>query len=110
LLVAWDMPFVTSALLELLCARAERSRFATIPEGPSGVEPFCAVYTPECLPVIEAGLARDDLKLSHMLERLPSYERVPLADIARIGDPAKLFFNVNTAEDLAAAEEIAASS
>ena len=59
------------------------------------------------MPIIEAGLAADDLKLARMIERLPSYERVPLADVARIGDPDKLFFNVNTLEDLATAERLA---
>ena len=107
LVVAWDMPFVTTPLFELLLSRAERSPYATLPEGPSGIEPFCAVYSPACLPMIESGLAADDLKLAHMLERLPSYERVPLADIARAGDPEKLFFNVNTASDLATAERLA---
>lgn len=107
LVIAWDMPFVTTALFELLLVRAERSAYATLPEGPSGVEPFCAVYSPACLPMIEAGLAAEDLKLSNMLGRLPSYERVPLADVARVGDPAKLFFNVNTAGDLATAERLA---
>jgi molybdopterin-guanine dinucleotide biosynthesis protein A len=107
IVVAWDMPFVTTPLVELLLAHAERSAYATLPEGPSGVEPFCAVYTPACLPAIEAGLAADDLKLSRMLERLPSYERVPLAAVALVGDPATLFFNVNTADDLATAERLA---
>jgi molybdopterin-guanine dinucleotide biosynthesis protein A len=107
LVVAWDMPFVTTGLLELLIARAESSEYATLPEGPSGVEPFCAVYRPACLPTIEAGLAAEDLRLSHMLACLPSYERVAAADIARVGDPAKLFFNVNTADDLATAERLA---
>lgn len=108
LLVAWDMPFVVSPLLELVCERATRSRFATVPEGASGLEPFCAVYTPDCLPCLEAQLAADDLRLTSMLERLPSFERIARADVARIGDPARLFFNVNTAEDLAAAEQMAA--
>jgi molybdopterin-guanine dinucleotide biosynthesis protein A len=106
LVVAWDMPFVTTELFELL--QSHTSAYATLPEGPSGVEPFCAIYTPDCLPFIESGLAADDLKLSRMLDRLPSYERVPRAEVERIGDPAKLFFNVNTADDLAAAERLAA--
>jgi molybdopterin-guanine dinucleotide biosynthesis protein A len=107
LVVAWDMPFMTTSLFDLLLSRAKRSPYATLPEGRSGVEPFCAVYSPACLPIIEAGLAADDLKLARMIERLPSYERVPLADVARIGDPDKLFFNVNTLEDLATAERLA---
>lgn len=107
IVVAWDMPFVTAPLVDLLCTRAADSPYATLPEGPSGVEPFCAIYTPECLPFIEIGLATEDLKLSHMLARLPSYARISVDEVARVGDPTKLFFNVNTAADLAAAEQLA---
>jgi molybdopterin-guanine dinucleotide biosynthesis protein A len=109
LIVAWDMPFVSRPLLELIAERSARSPHATIPESaPDQLEPFCALYTPECLPIIEAQLAVDDVRLSRLLELLPSFERIPVSDVARIGDPARLFFNVNTAEDLAAAEQIAA--
>lgn len=107
LVVAWDMPFVTAPLFELLRGRAEKSVYATIPESaPGALEPFCAIYTPECLPMIEAQLGADDLRLGHMLELLPSFERVSASDVARIGDPARLFFNVNSAEDLAKAEQM----
>jgi molybdenum cofactor guanylyltransferase len=109
LLVAWDMPFVTTPLLSLIRERASRSEFATIPESDSGLEPFCAVYTPACLPAIEAALAADDLRLTNLLARLPSYERIPVSDVRRIGDPSRFFFNVNTPPDLARAEELAAT-
>lgn len=106
LLVAWDMPFVTRALAALLRERAAASEFATIPVGPSGPEPFCAVYTPACLPWVERALAANDLRLSNLLAQLPSFERVAMADVAAVGDPARLFFNVNDASDLAAAERL----
>jgi molybdopterin-guanine dinucleotide biosynthesis protein A len=110
LLVAWDMPFISRELLELLRDRSARSKYATVPVGPAGLEPFCAVYTPACLPWIESGLSEDDLRLSHMFERLPEYERVEPSDVAAVGDPTRLFFNVNDANDLAAAERMAARS
>lgn len=109
LLVAWDMPFVTRALFELLIERSTDPHCATVPESAPGTrEPFCAVYTPACLPVIESQLAADDLRLSRMLELQPSLDIVSAGDVARIGNPRRLFFNVNSAEDLAAAEQIAA--
>jgi molybdopterin-guanine dinucleotide biosynthesis protein A len=107
LVVAWDMPFVSAALLELLCEHRRNAAYAVIPEGPAGPDPFCAIYTRECLPIIEAALDAGDLRLSHLIERLPGVVRIPSRDIERIGDPARLLFNVNTAEDLAAAEELA---
>lgn len=109
LLVAWDMPFVTPDVLAALVDRASRSRFAAIPESETGPEPFCAVYTPECLPFIERALAADDLRLTTLLEALPETARIPVAEVRTIGDPKRLFFNVNTAEDLAIAETMAAS-
>ena len=39
--------------------------------------------------------------LSRMLERLPEFENVSVTDVATVGDPARLFFNVNSAADLA---------
>jgi molybdopterin-guanine dinucleotide biosynthesis protein A len=107
--VAWDMPFVSPALTRLITAHASGAPFATIPESPraGGLEPFCAVYTPACLPFVDAALDAGDLRLSRALARLPSITRVTLAELASAGDPRTLFFNVNTIEDLANAERIA---
>ncbi|MGH7616264.1 MAG: molybdenum cofactor guanylyltransferase [Gemmatimonadaceae bacterium] len=108
LLVAWDMPFVTTALLSLIRDRAARTAFATVPEGDTGMEPFCAAYTPACLPIIEAALAAEDLRLSSLLDRLPAYDRITLDEIRSVGEPSRLFFNVNAPPDLARAEALAA--
>jgi len=107
LVCAWDMPFVTGALLASIRDRAARSEFAVIPEGESGLEPFCAAYTPACLPAIETALAADDFRLTNLLARLPSYDRIAIADVRALGDPARLFFNVNAPTDLARAEQLA---
>jgi molybdenum cofactor guanylyltransferase len=109
LLVAWDMPFVTTPLLAHIRDRAAASEFAAIPESAAGLEPFCAAYTPACLPFIESALASDDLRLTNLLARLPRYDRIPVDEIRVFGDPARLFFNVNNPPDLARAEELAAT-
>jgi molybdopterin-guanine dinucleotide biosynthesis protein A len=107
LLAAWDMPFVTTALFAHIRDRAATSEFAAIPESATGVEPFCAAYTPACLPSIEAALRDDDLRLTNLLARLPRYDRIALDEVRAFGDPARLFFNVNSPPDLARAEELA---
>jgi molybdopterin-guanine dinucleotide biosynthesis protein A len=109
LVVAWDMPFVTSELLELIVRRSVHERFATLPTGVEGPEPFCAAYTPNCLPFVEAALDAGDLRMSSMLRRLPSATLIPASELASLGDPARLFFNVNTPHDLAVAEEMHAA-
>jgi len=108
LVVAWDMPFVSPALLELIRDRAT-DKAAVVPEGPSGLEPLCALYTHDCLPFIEAALDAGDLRLSRLIAALPAVERIPARDIAPLGDPAMLLFNVNTPSDLSLAEAMAAA-
>jgi molybdopterin-guanine dinucleotide biosynthesis protein A len=107
LVVAWDMPFITAALLSLIIEAKGDGAFAVVPEGPSGLEPMCAFYSRRCLPAIDAAIDGGDLRLSSFIERLSNVRRVVRSAVARVGDPLRLFFNVNTPGDLAAAEAMA---
>ena len=106
LVLAWDMPFLTAALLELLVERGEGERFAVVPESVAGLEPFCALYTPACLPAVTQALDEGDFRATALPFRFPSFTRVSTSDVAAVGDPERLFFNVNSAPDLARAEEL----
>jgi molybdopterin-guanine dinucleotide biosynthesis protein A len=106
MVVAWDMPFVRADLLRLIRERGRFEPLATVPEGTNGLEPFCAMYTPACLPIIESALDVGELRMSTVLARFPSMTRVSAAELASLGNPARLFFNVNNLEDLRLAEEI----
>ena len=110
LCVAWDMPFVTAELLRALAEGANGAGTpydAFLPEsgGRRGVEPLCAVYGPACRPAIEQQLARGDLRAVafHAAVRVGT---LPLDRVRAFGDPALLFFNVNTPDDLARAEAV----
>jgi molybdopterin-guanine dinucleotide biosynthesis protein A len=105
--VAWDMPFVTPELVRAL-ANGLDDWDAFLPEsdgGRQGVEPLCAAYGPACAPAIAARVAAGDLRAVgfHGAVRVG---RLPLDAVRRIGDPARLFFNVNTTDDLARAEAL----
>jgi molybdopterin-guanine dinucleotide biosynthesis protein A len=109
LLVAWDMPFVPSALLAAMRARGEDASAgavdAVLPESEAsrrGVEPLCAWYGPACLPAVEAALARDDLRVIGFHDAI-RLERLTLDVVRAFGDPAVMFSNVNTRADLAQA-------
>jgi molybdopterin-guanine dinucleotide biosynthesis protein A len=104
---AWDMPFVSAELLRRLAAGLEEHD-ACLPasDGPRGVEPLCAAYGPACGPAIEAALARGDQRAIGF-HRDVRVRIIPATEIATLGDPARLFFNVNTADDLTLANGMA---
>lgn len=106
LLVAWDMPFVSAALLGELRAVGERDRAdAVLPASDSsgrGVEPLCGWYAARCLAAVEASLSRDDLRVVGF-HRDVKLVTLGAERVRAFGDPARLFSNVNTPADLEAA-------
>jgi molybdopterin-guanine dinucleotide biosynthesis protein A len=110
IIVAWDMPFVPSSLLRELRDRGV-SADAVVPESDSrrGLEPLCAWYSPACVPAIERAIARGDRRIVAFFDEV-RLVRLPASDVARHGDAERIFMNVNTAEELSAAESRAAEA
>jgi molybdopterin-guanine dinucleotide biosynthesis protein A len=112
LVVAWDMPFVPAALLVDLRALGERAGAdAAVPGAPAGgapddVEPLCAYYDVGCLAPIERRLAAGARSLRGLLDDV-CVARLDAARVAAHGDPAVLFANVNTPDDLERARRLA---
>ncbi len=106
LCVAWDMPFVTLQLLTALVEGAA-SCDAYLPESGSrrGLEPLCAVYGPACAPAIERRLAQGELEAIAFHPDV-KVGTLPLRQVRECGDPAELFFNINSPEDLEQAEAL----
>ena len=106
LIVAWDMPFLRVELLKALIAGA--SGFDVyLPEsnGPLGFEPLCGVYSSECAEPIKAALEQEDLRTSSFHEHV-RVGTLGLTEVKGFGDPDMLFFNVNTPDDVAKAEQL----
>jgi molybdopterin-guanine dinucleotide biosynthesis protein A len=104
--VAWDMPFVTAELLAALAAGLTTyDAFLPESDGRRGVEPLCAAYGPACAGAITASADAGDLRAIGFHSRV-RVGVLPLADVGRLGDPARLFYNVNTADELARAEAL----
>jgi molybdopterin-guanine dinucleotide biosynthesis protein A len=105
-IAAWDMPFLSPRLLWELGARLA-GHDACLPEsgGPRGLEPLCAAYGPGSVAAIEDSASRGDLRAIGFHQRI-KVGILPRAEVARFGDPARLFFNVNTADDLTEAEAL----
>lgn len=103
LVVAWDMPFVAVGLLRALRALGEAGADAAVPESETsgrGVEPLCAWYGPACLAAIERRLDAGDRRVVAFFEDV-RVSRLAAVDVARWGDPGRIFWNVNSPSDLA---------
>jgi molybdopterin-guanine dinucleotide biosynthesis protein A len=65
LVLACDLPYITTEWLEWLLGRAGALEAqAVVPERVSGVEPLAAVYRKECAQVLAEALGRDVRKVS----------------------------------------------
>ena len=109
LVVAWDMPFVPSALLEALRA-AGTTADVVVPESGSrrGLEPLCAYYGAGCISAIERRLDADDRRVIGFFGDV-RVARLDAAVVAGFGDPSIIFMNVNTPDELGMAEEHASA-
>lgn len=106
LVAACDMPWISAELLRVIVERAAfTAADAVVPEsgGPRGIEPLCAWYSVRCLPHVERMIAEGERRVHRLIDRIRA-DVVPAAEVRRIGDPGILFLNVNTVDDLHAAE------
>jgi molybdopterin-guanine dinucleotide biosynthesis protein A len=109
LVVAWDMPFVVPPLLAELRRRGDAGHAAVVPESADGrLEPTCALYAPAARAEIERWLDNGRSGATAFLEQCPAVHRIAVAEIAAFGDPARLFFSINTRAALMHAEALAA--
>jgi molybdopterin-guanine dinucleotide biosynthesis protein A len=107
LAVAWDMPLVPAGLLRELRDVGEMNEPDVVaPRSASswGFEPLCAWYNASALRSIAAGFASGELRAGSLRERA----EVLTVDVSSWGEPDELFLSVNTPDDLARAEAIAA--
>lgn len=106
LVVAWDMPFVSAAVLEAIVAKAgNEDADVVVPESisPFGFEPFCAFYSTRVAGALASFLAHKPGAPRDFLAQVSRVHRLTLPEIERLGDPRQLFMSVNTPEDLARA-------
>jgi molybdopterin-guanine dinucleotide biosynthesis protein A len=103
-LIACDMPYVTTALIEYLLSLAGGAD-AVVPRSERGYHPLCAVYTRACFEPAAARLADRRLKMRELLDSVRT-RAVPLEEIRQFGDPDRLLANVNTPADYAGLEAL----
>jgi molybdopterin-guanine dinucleotide biosynthesis protein A len=99
--IGCDFPFVPAALLRAL---ADAPEPLVVPASGGELQPLVARWTPVLLPALEDALAREE-PLRRTVAAL-SPRLLDDAELAPFGDPARVFFNVNTPADLDAAARL----
>lgn len=108
--VACDMPFVNPRLLEAQALRMiDTQADLVIPHTGEGLEPFHAIYRREtCLPHIRAALETEKWRVDAWFSQV-KVELFRKEEILRYDPEMRSFWNVNTPEELQAAEKLASS-
>ena len=107
LVVACDMPFLNRRLFEYMLGL--RDGWDAVVPVPGGYpEPTHALYAKECLPPIEEKLQANDLKISGFFENV-RVRYLEEKEVRRFDPELHSFFNVNSPEDLARAQALAAA-
>jgi molybdopterin-guanine dinucleotide biosynthesis protein A len=97
--IGCDFPFVPAALLRAL---ADAPEPLVVPTPGGELQPLVARWTPALLPALEAALDREEPLRRTVAALTPRL--LEDAELAPFGDPARVFFNVNTSADLRHAE------
>lgn len=100
-IVACDMPFVNSAAIDFLFAKAQ-GHDAAVPLGPGDfLEPLHAVYRREpMIRAVEESIRGDERRISAPLRHLKDVVYVPFDEIRAVDPELKTFRNINRAEDM----------
>lgn len=109
--IACDMPFARKEFFESACRlMVEKEADVVIFKGKEGYEPLHALYRREtCLPAIESAITADQWKVTSWFPHVKVHELT--TDVVKSLDPSGLcFWNLNTPEEFAQAEEKARSS
>jgi molybdopterin-guanine dinucleotide biosynthesis protein A len=105
---ACDTPFLKKEVIATVLEHIDPAADLIIPQTSAGLEPLCAAYSKRCLKPAEDHLRLNKLKIQMALNKC-RIKRIP-EERLRARDPELVsFFNVNTPQDLARAEELLAA-
>jgi molybdenum cofactor guanylyltransferase len=103
LIVACDLPYLTTEWLSFLIQRAAKSPVdAVLPQSGSGVEPLCAMYHKRALPAVTSALAHGVRKITDGIAGLAILSLAP-SESKAFDSGGLLFKNINTREEYEAA-------
>lgn len=98
LVVACDLPFLTTSLMQRLAELASDADAAWV-RSSAGPEPLVACYRRSAAPRIRAAIAAGRLKAGD-LDQVLTIRALETPELETFGDPARLLANINSPEDL----------
>jgi molybdenum cofactor guanylyltransferase len=98
LLLACDLPFITTPLLAHLVTLAPTAD-AVVPRTDRGYHPLCAVYHRRCMEAVRRRLDTGALALQGLLQEI-TVRVVEGQELAQFGRETRLLANANTPSDL----------
>ena len=103
LIVAGDMPFITTPALTKLWQEKEAFD-VIIPKTPDGLQPLAALYKKSCIPAIAAQLKEENFKIRGFFVDV----RVKVIICSEFPDiyPDNIFLNINSPDDLRKARSL----
>lgn len=100
LLLAGDLPFISTEFLQYLVAQArESSAVVTVPQANERWQPLCAVYRREFAAVADHALRDGNNKIDPLFAKVTT-RVIDETELARAGFSHRLFRNLNTPGDL----------
>jgi molybdenum cofactor guanylyltransferase len=104
LMLAVDMPFVQQSFLHYLVNEAgEHGAMVTVPRAAGNWQPLCAVYRQEFADLAESALRSGRNKIDALFREVP-VRVLAEHELERAGFSAEMFRNLNSPEELRAAE------
>ena len=108
LVLAVDLPLITAHFLGAIVKACGGGEVAVVPKVHGQLQPLCAAYHRAILPELERALARGELSIHRLLERM-SARIIGEAELIAGGFNPGMLLNVNTPEDLKRAYAIQAA-
>jgi molybdenum cofactor guanylyltransferase len=105
LILAVDVPFVSTAFLEYLLERACRNRaVVTVAQTAEGYQPLCAIYRRQFADLADTALRAGRYKIDSLFHSTNT-QTIPEEELNAAGFSLTMFRNLNTLEELTRASE-----
>ena len=103
---ACDTPFVKQSVIEYIVGQMEPGYEVIIPRTDDGFEALSAVYSKECIPLIEKNLENNVLMIKKFY-RKKKVKEIPVDQLKALDPEMRFVFNINTPQDLENAKRMA---